>query len=123
MLNFIRQVYGLLDRQGTPGGSSRGSPRPPWGALSRYSYTSTIYIDMSFMSDEAIPARLFHRLDAPSGRHRSLTLGYRRRRGDLIINTTDLRQATKSELLDAIDQLIMEYAVADMLDIDSKDTE
>ncbi len=39
----------------------------------------------------------------------------------MIINTSYLQQATKSELLDAIDQLIMEYAVADMLDIDSKD--
>lgn len=40
----------------------------------------------------------------------------------MIINTFYLQQATKSELLDAIDQLIMEYTVADMLDLDSKDT-
>ena len=32
----------------------------------------------------------------------------------MIINTTYLQQASKKELLDAIDHLIMEYAVADM---------
>ena len=35
----------------------------------------------------------------------------------MIINTIYLQQASKSELLDAIDQLIMEYAVADMCEI------
>ena len=33
---------------------------------------------------------------------------------EMIINTTYLQQASKKELLDAIDHLIMEYAVADM---------
>ena len=41
--------------------------------------------------------------------------GYRLTRGEeMIINTTYLQQASKKELLDAIDHLIMEYAVADM---------
>ena len=41
--------------------------------------------------------------------------GYRRTRGeDMIINTTYLQEASKKELLDAIDHLIMEYAIADM---------
>ena len=41
--------------------------------------------------------------------------GYRRTRGeDMIINNIYLQQASKKELLDAIDHLIMEYAVADM---------
>jgi hypothetical protein len=33
-----------------------------------------------------------------------------------IINITYLKQASKPELLDAIDHLIMEYAIADMCD-------
>ena len=41
--------------------------------------------------------------------------GYRLTRGeDMIINNIYLQQASKKELLDAIDHLIMEYAVADM---------
>jgi hypothetical protein len=35
-----------------------------------------------------------------------------------IINSTYLKQASKRELLDAIDHLIMEYAVADLCEIE-----
>lgn len=35
----------------------------------------------------------------------------------MIINTVYLPQASKKELLDAIDQLIMEYAAADLCEI------
>ena len=38
----------------------------------------------------------------------------------MIINTSYLPQSSKKELLDAIDHLIMEYAIADMCDY-SKD--
>ena len=75
------------------------------------------------MSNETIQVSLSHSLDPHLLALANFPIGYRTREKDgaMIINTTYLQQATKTELLDAIDQLIMEYAVADMLDIGSKD--
>ena len=56
-------------------------------------------------------------LTATSANPLASLLGYRLTRGeDMIINNTYLQEASKKELLDAIDYLIMEYVVADMCD-------
>ena len=41
----------------------------------------------------------------------------------MIINTSYLPQSSKKELLDAIDHLIMEYAIADMCDFSKEGDE
>ena len=41
----------------------------------------------------------------------------------MIINTVYLQTASKKELLNAIDHLILEYAIADLLDLDPPETQ
>jgi hypothetical protein len=41
----------------------------------------------------------------------------------MIINTVYLQTASKKELLHAIDQLILEYAIADLLDLGPPETQ
>ena len=100
-----------------PQGDCRGSPRPSWGALLGYSQTNNDYPHKSVMSGDTIPASLFHRLEPQPARTITSLSATARDEEVMIINTIYLQQASKSELLDAIDQLIMEYAVADMCEI------